>query len=141
MISNEANYGSSLVRRKRAAPALALVAALVVAASASHVFAAKISTKRQCKSGDKICTEIRIDENQDVSQITLTAQEPLQGHFEVFGPGGHIANSPTALWQAGERFPVYGSWAGNHGDLWCGRFWIFKNNQYVNISGNICRKG
>jgi hypothetical protein len=102
---------------------------------------AAVISVSQCN--DWICTSVKLDgyRGHNVTNVTVRTKKALQGHFEVFGPGGHIANSETRSWQKDEMYGVEGFWHGNTGDLWCGRFWIYQNGAYRNVSGNVCVKG
>jgi hypothetical protein len=68
------------------------------------------------------------------------ANNPRTGHFEFFGPGGHIANSVQKTWRRAEYFGVNGFWTGNRGALWCVRFWVYSNGHWGTISGNYCQR-
>ena len=74
--------------------------------------------------------------------MSVLRRPGLYGHFEFFGPAGHIANSVTKTWGGGETYSYSRFMTGNKGALWCARFWAYYTpSGWFNDSGNICVGG
>jgi hypothetical protein len=90
-----------------------------------------------------LCLEVQYDGyfGDNVRHLAAwLANNPRTGHFQFFGPGGHIANSVQKTWRRAEYFGVGGFWTGNSGALWCVRFWVYNNGHWDTISGNYCQR-
>lgn len=75
----------------------------------------------------------------DVFRMTTTVhgQSPY-GHWEFFGPHGHIADSGNGYFSTGQGFGWNQFMTGGWGDRWCARFWELRSGSYVQITPNVC---
>jgi hypothetical protein len=99
---------------------------------------AAIHTRSSCNS--RICLETRYDGyfGHNVRGMTAYLKYGQRGHFQFFGPAGHIANSDTRTWVAWEAFDYNRFMTGNSDALWCARFWVYNNGHWADWSGIVC---
>lgn len=122
--------------------AAALLSVLVAAAPASAVVTpANLHDTNNCSA--HLCLSVRYDGILGWNVKQLAAWLPdanRKGHFEFFGPAGHIANSADRVWRINETYEINGLWTGNGGALWCVRFWVYNasTRHWGTISGNYC---
>ena len=118
-----------------------LLTALAVpagAAPAAGSAAAAIHTRSSCNS--RICLQTRYDGyfGHNVRGMTSWLKYQRRGHFQFFGPAGHIANSDNRTWIAYEAFDYNRFMTGNSDALWCARFWVYNNGHWDDDSGIVC---
>jgi hypothetical protein len=122
--------------------AAALLSVLVAAAPASAVVTpANLNDTTNCSA--HLCLSVRYDGILGWNVKQLAAWLPdanRKGHFEFFGPAGHIANSADRVWRINETYEINGLWTGNSDALWCVRFWVYNasTRHWGTISGNYC---
>ena len=109
--------------------------------AAGVVAPANVRDQTNCSA--HLCLSVKFDGFLGYNAKQLAAWLPdadRKGHFEFFGPGGHIANSVNRVWHINEFYEVNGLWTGNGGALWCARFWVYNaaTRHWGTISGNYC---
>ncbi|MER5325225.1 hypothetical protein [Streptosporangium roseum] len=151
---------SSTVRRRLAMTAAAfllLLTGLLVAPGPALASSAKSAIAATETSGETAMVEyVKCQENgpgvwftlcvsfedyfdPDVFRMTTTVHgSSPYGHWEFFGPHGHIADSGNAYFSTGQGFGWNQFMTGGWGDRWCARFWELRNGSYVQITPNIC---
>jgi hypothetical protein len=125
-----------------AAPARATAAPRVGVEPFAPVLAATSNINDRTDCSPKLCLSLSFDGffGYNVKQTAAWITTDRRGHFEFFGPGGHIANSVDRVWRRNEYFEINGLWTGNEGALWCARFWVYNTatKHWDTISGNYC---
>lgn len=88
------------------------------------------------KSQEGDTTNIAVDFSHDWSTATYIAsalnpdEQARDGHFHIFGPGGHIADSDTKRWGPNERHKWQGKALAGSGKLICTEFWNTNNTRH-----------
>jgi hypothetical protein len=111
------------------------------AAGRATVAPSNVHDRQDCSA--HLCLSVRFDGffGYNVKQMAAWLPDAdRKGHFEFFGPAGHIANSADRVWHINETYEINGLWTGNAGALWCVRFWVYNaaTRHWGTISGNYC---
>lgn len=125
--------GSVDVRRsftRLAAALCAVVALLGVSAANAPAHAAgpyiKCQTLEKSVFGKvEVCVTFESGSDADVTRIEarISQSNPDFGHWELFGPYGHIRSSDGAYWANNSSFSWSGYQDGSSNQLWCARYW------------------
>lgn len=65
--------------------------------------------------------------------------EARHGHFEFYGPDGHLTNSATRVWSAADLAKM-GDYhlPSKDGDRWCARFWEHRDGGVHSYGNPAC---
>lgn len=135
---------------KKAAIVIAsLLMALFASASTSSAQAEKAEVEYvKCQENHPnvwftLCVSFEGHTDPDPFRMTTTmhADRSPYGHWEFFGPRGHIASSGDGYSYRGQGFGWNQWFDGGWGDLWCARFWELRGGTYIQVTQNVCVTG
>lgn len=117
------------MRSRSAVLAVAFGTSLLGAvAPAAHAGPSQYQCGRGWQQGDTTCVAVSYKDNRVHEVVAVMRGGPVRGHFQFFGPGGHLENSGVKEWRTQDwTYTDPLSAQIREDDRWCVRFWEHVN--------------